>query len=176
MPYYANSLFTPGPRRPLNREQKRIWRARSELQRRAGQITALHVEIGKALLRRLGSDGRCDPCHETLAADVDCCPRTVGEALRRFRRLGMLEWVRRLVRRGQVVRQTSNAYRLLMGEAPIREEKAKLSSSMGSSAAATNRPIPDDDRANADRQIAILRSWPAVGPTAGLFSPTRTPA
>ena len=110
-PWHRDSFFT-APRRPLTRDQRRIWLARLELRRRSRAITTLHVEIGRALLRRLGEDGRLDPGHDTLAEDAGCCPRTVREALRRLRNLGMVKWLRRLIRTRQGVRQTSNAYQL----------------------------------------------------------------
>src|SRR3954454_22481547 len=116
--WHAGSLFTPGPRRPLTRDQRRIWSARLELHRRARDLTALHVEVGRALLRRLGDDGRLDPSHATLADDAGCCERTVREALRRLNRLGLVSWLRRPVRTRDGVRQTSNSYGLHMGEAP----------------------------------------------------------
>lgn len=117
--WHAGSLFTGAPRVPFTREQRRIWSARLELHRRARAITSLHAEVGRALLRRLGEDGRLDPAHDTLADDAGCCPRTVREALRRLNRLGLVSWLRRLVRTRQGVRQTSNAYGLRLGTAPV---------------------------------------------------------
>jgi hypothetical protein len=118
MRWHAHSLFTVGPRRPLNRDARRIWVARAELHRRARRLTCLHVEIGRALLRRLGVDGRLDPAHATIAADAGCCARTVRRALRRLAELGLLTWQRRLVRAGWRAEQTSNAYELHLGDAP----------------------------------------------------------
>lgn len=117
-PWHAGSLFTAGPRRPFTRDQRRVWTARLELHRRARAITALHVEIGRALLRRLGEDGRLDPAHDTIADDAGCCPRTVREALRRLNRLGMVSWLRRLVRTRLGARQDSNSYIIHLGDAP----------------------------------------------------------
>jgi hypothetical protein len=73
-PWHQGSEFGDGLRWPLDREQRCVWRVRLDLARRAGRITALHAEIGRALLRRLGSDGRCDPAQDTIAADVGCSP------------------------------------------------------------------------------------------------------
>ena len=117
-PWHAGSIFGDGPRLPFTREQRRIWRARLELHCRARAITALHQKIGRALLARLGTDGQLDPAQDTLAADAGCCERTVREALRRFNRLGLVSWLRRLVRTRVGVRQTSNAYSLHLGAAP----------------------------------------------------------
>src|SRR3954452_24685278 len=103
MPFHAGSLFDAGPWRPLDRNARRIWLTKADRARRDGHITALHVEIGRALLRRLGADGPLDPSHETIAADAGCCARTVGTALRRLRALGLLAWTRRMVRVGRRV-------------------------------------------------------------------------
>jgi hypothetical protein len=117
-PWRTGSLFTPGPRLPLTRDQRRVWTAQLELHRRARAITPTHAEVGRSLLRRLGEDGRLDPAQDTIAADAGCCLRTVGEALRRLNRLGLVSWLRRLVRTRLGVRQTSNGYALHLGDAP----------------------------------------------------------
>jgi hypothetical protein len=117
-PWHAGSLFSAGPRRQLTRDERRIWFARLELHCRSREITRTHRDIGKVILARLGEDGRLDPSHDTIAADVGCCPRTVREALRRFNRLGLVSWLRRLVRTQDGTRQTSNAYSLHLGNAP----------------------------------------------------------
>lgn len=109
-PWRASSLFGCGPRVPLNRDQRGIITQRLRSFRLRREITALHEQVGLELLRLLGTDGRLDPSQATLAARAGCCERTVSTALRRFRTLGLLEWVQRLVRQGQRVRQTSNAY------------------------------------------------------------------
>lgn len=116
-PWHRGSEFGDGLRFPLDRERRAIWKARLDLARRAGRITALHELIGLALLRRHGTDGRCDPAQDTLAADAGCSPRTVRTALAALANLGLLAWVRRLVRIGRRVAQTSNAYTLIVGRA-----------------------------------------------------------
>ncbi len=113
-PWHAGSEFGDGLRWPLDREARCVWRVRLDLARRAGRVTALHAEIGRALLRRLGQDGRCDPAHDTIAADVGCSSRTVRTALAALFGLGMVKWINRLVRVGQRVQQTSNAYTLIV--------------------------------------------------------------
>ena len=112
-PWRRGSLFVAGPRVPLDREQRAVWRARLELARRAGRIAALHLLVGTALIRRLGQNGRLDPSHQTIAADAGCSPRTVRRALAALANCGLLRWVRRLVRAGWRAEQTSNAYELL---------------------------------------------------------------
>jgi hypothetical protein len=116
-PWHRGSEFGDGLRWPLDREQRCVWRVRLDLARRAGRITALHALIGFALLRRLGQDGRCEPSHDTLAADAGCCPRTVRTALAALFELGMLKWINRLIRVGSRTEQTSNAYTLIV--APV---------------------------------------------------------
>jgi AraC-like DNA-binding protein len=109
-PWRASSLFGFGPRNPLNRDQRGIMRQRLRSARLGGHITALHELVGVALLELLGADGRLDPAQETIARRAGCCVRTVSTAFRRLRNLGLLDWVQRLVRIAQQVRQTSNAY------------------------------------------------------------------
>jgi AraC-like DNA-binding protein len=113
-PWHRGSEFGDGLRFPLDREQRCVWRVRLDLARRAGRITSLHALVGEALLRRQGQDGRCDPCHATLAADVGCAVSTVQRALGALYELGMLRWINRLIRVGSRVEQTSNAYTLLV--------------------------------------------------------------
>jgi hypothetical protein len=117
-PYRSGSEFGPGPRRPLTRNERSIWRFRLDLARRARLITALHVLIGEALLRRLGIDGQCDPKHETLASDVGCDVGAVKRALEAFREIGVVQWTRRLVMDGWRAVQTSNAYALMVPDRP----------------------------------------------------------
>ena len=74
--------------------------------------------VGQALLKRLGQDGRCDPSHETLAADSGESVSTVQRALKAFYACGMVTWVRRLWRNGTRVSQDTNAYLLTLGEPP----------------------------------------------------------
>jgi hypothetical protein len=64
-------------------------------------------------LRLLGSDGRLDPSHASLAALAVVSVDTVKRALIRLRELGLLSWQRRLVRDGWQSHQTSNAYVLI---------------------------------------------------------------
>jgi hypothetical protein len=59
-----------------------------------------------------GENGRLDPSYATLAQDADCSVRTVQRACDTMRDLGLLRWMRRLVRNGPYVEQTSNAFEL----------------------------------------------------------------
>jgi hypothetical protein len=112
----SSSRYGDGPRMTMCRERRAVWRARLTMFRRARKITPLHEDIGLAMLRRLGADGRLDPSHETVADDVGCDPRSVRRALAGLKAFGMVLWVNRIVRAGWRVAQTSNAYMLTLGE------------------------------------------------------------
>jgi hypothetical protein len=77
--------------------------------------------VGEALVRRVGTDGQCDPSHATLAQDAACEPRTVQRATDAMRDLGLIRWQRRLVRAGWRTEQTTNAYELVptLAAAPV---------------------------------------------------------
>ncbi len=132
-PWRRGSVFGDGPRRPLSADERRMWLARAEAERKAGRLTALHVVIAGYLLRRLGVDGQCDPAHATLAHDAGCDPSSVLRALSALQAVDLLAWKRRLVRRpwpaggrgATRAEQTSNAYELLLPNRPIapREER-----------------------------------------------------
>jgi hypothetical protein len=112
-PWHRDSLFGPGPRRPLDREQRARFRFLLRAHARARRLSAKAEWVGAALLKRLGEDGRCDPAHATLAVDAGCGARTVRRALVLMRMLGLLRWTTRLVRNGWRAEQTSNAYELV---------------------------------------------------------------
>lgn len=112
-PWRRGSLFTEGPRRRLDREQRARFRFLLRAHARAGRLPAKAEWVGNALLKRLGEDGQCDPTHDTLAEDAGCCSRTVGRATATMRALGLLRWQTRLVRAGWRTEQTSNAYELV---------------------------------------------------------------
>lgn len=119
-PWHKGSVYGDGPRQPLCRERRAVWKCRLELHRRAGRITALQAHVALALLKRLGQDGRCDPSHVTLAADAGVSVNTVKRSLRSLAtRCGMLTWARRIVRAGRRVVQTSSAYLLTLGQVPV---------------------------------------------------------
>ena len=82
------------------------------------KLTPLFEDIGLALIKRLGSDGQCDPSHQTLADDLRCSAKSVERALNALQSCGLVTWVRRLVRDGWRTAQTSNAYVLTIGEEP----------------------------------------------------------
>ena len=112
-PWRRGSVFGDGHRRPLDREQRARFRFLLNMHHRFGRLTRAARDVGEALVRRLGADGRCDPTHATLASDAACDARTVRRATAALRDLGMLRWQTRLVRAGWRAEQTSNAYELV---------------------------------------------------------------
>ncbi len=163
-PWRRGSLFCDGPRRPLSADERRAWLARAEAERRARRLTALHVEVARALLRRLGVDGQCDPAHATLAKDAGCDPSSVLRALKALREAGLVAWERRLVRRpwptggrgATRAEQTSNAYELLLPDRPVapREERRR--------SAVRRRPDCDRQVAGETPYQFILRGLPEL--------------
>jgi hypothetical protein len=115
-PWHRGSVFGDGPRVPLDRERRARFRFLLQLHHRAGRLTRAARDVGEALARRLGSDGRCDPAHATLAGDAGCSARTARRATAAMRDLGLLRWQTRLVRAGWRTEQTSNAYELVTAE------------------------------------------------------------
>jgi hypothetical protein len=115
----ANSTFDRGPQIPLDREQRARFRFLLGAHRAAGRITADTREVGETLCRMLGQDGRLDPSHSTLAEWAKCHVATVKRALSRLRELGLVHWVRRLVREGWRCEQASNAYTLMTAGNPV---------------------------------------------------------
>jgi DNA-binding MarR family transcriptional regulator len=106
-PWHRGSVFGDGPRRLLDKYQRKVWKARTELNRRAGRITDGEYFVCMALLKRLGPDGRCDPSHATLATDSGESESTVKRALKAFQQCGLVTWARRLIRNGWRSEQTS---------------------------------------------------------------------
>jgi len=81
-PWHRGSVFGPGPRRPLDRNQRARFRYLLALHARENRISSKCEKVGLALLKRHGPDGRCDPTQATLAADAGCKERTVRRCQR----------------------------------------------------------------------------------------------
>jgi hypothetical protein len=107
-----DSEFGEGERVALDREQRAVIRARLHMKahRGPGRLTANAVAIGERLLGMLGPKGALFPAVATLAKLQGISASTVSLALKRLKQGGFLNWTRRLVRVGNRVRQTSNAY------------------------------------------------------------------
>jgi hypothetical protein len=56
------------------------------------------LDVAEVLVSALGDDGRLDLAHATIAERALCHPATVRRALGRLRDVGLVYWVRRLVR------------------------------------------------------------------------------
>ena len=141
-----------------------MWLARAEAERMAGRLTALHVVVARALLRRLGVDGQCDPAHATLARDAGCDPSSVLRALKALQGVSLVAWERRLVRRpwpaGRLgatrAEQTSNAYELLLPDRPIAPREERRCS------AVRRRPDCDRQAAGETPSQLILKGLPEL--------------
>jgi hypothetical protein len=112
-PWHRNSVFGDGRRRPLDREQRARIRFLLNAHARANRLPAKQEKVGRALLKRLGTAGQCDPSHDTLAMDTGVSSRTVRRATATMHDLGLLRWQTRLVRAEWRTEQTSNAYELV---------------------------------------------------------------
>jgi Helix-turn-helix domain len=170
-PYHRASHFGPGPRIPMDRERRAVWKAQIEVHRRAGRITDGQAQVGVALVRRLGQDGRCDPSHQTLAHDSGESISTVQRALKALAGCGLVSWTRRIIRDGWRACQTSNAYLLTVGKPPaIRPsacdgqsdqgtKKDRYSSVQPAAAAASQADQQALERLAKQRQAAFDAAW-----------------
>jgi Helix-turn-helix domain len=165
-PWHRGSLFGAGPRQALDREQRARFRFLLRAHRRVRRISPLAELVGQALLKRLSTDGQCDPAQSTLADDVGCSQRTVRRAITTMRRLGLLLWQTRLVRTGWRAEQTSNAYLLLTTAAlpssvpPCGGQNGRetLRKILKTTAGGPSEGSDDWARWNAARQMQLLRN------------------
>lgn len=162
-PWYRDSLFGDGPRVPLDRNQRARFKFLLNAHARARRLPAKQEWVGKALLKRLGASGRCDPTHATLAAHAGCSERTARRACETMRRLGLLRWQHRLVRVGWRSEQTSNAYVLMTNVAnpaplPSGGQKGRETKSIDKSMDCTSLPLFSyDERVAAQAALAERR-------------------
>jgi hypothetical protein len=108
-----HSIFGDGPRVRLDRNGRARFRFLTRAHRSAGRLTADQVDVAEVLVGALGDDGRLDLAHATIAERALCHVATVKRALVRLRALGLVDWVRRLVRGPGTswrCEQGSNAY------------------------------------------------------------------
>src|SRR3954447_11121092 len=161
MQFHAYSLFGDGPRRPLTIGERALWLARLNAARRARHITPAHELVARALLKRLGPDGRLDPEQTTLAADTGLSDRTVRRALRALADAGLLTWQRRLVRDGWRCRQTSNAYALVPEGPALPLPPPRIHRFRGSTASLSAEGGARPPALTVEQQIAIVRQWAA---------------
>jgi len=156
-PWHRGSLFGPGPRRALDREQRARFRFLLSAHRRARRLTPLHEHVGVALLKRLSVTGQCDPSHETLASDAGCSARTVRRATGSMRALGILRWQTRIVRSGWRTEQTSNAYTLVPADVPpVVSSGGQTGRETRTNRLSSVQQQDQDARGSAERQLASL--------------------
>jgi DNA-binding MarR family transcriptional regulator len=152
--------FGDGPRVPLDREQQARFRAKLKFKcfRQVKRLTITGVAVAEIMLDMQGKDGRLDPSIKTLAARAGVDPSTVVRALHRLRECGFVTWVQRLVRRGNRVERTSNAYVLIMPETPNLHFKQRVFSHLKpTSSRLPSRPREDERaRENAARQLDAM--------------------
>ena len=177
--WHHNSIFGAGPRQPLNRDERARYKFLLKAHFDAGRITRACRDIGLALLKHLGSTGRCDPSHATLAADAGCkTAKTAERATAALKALGLLSWVRRLVRTsatGWRAEQTSNQYCLLPSlaslNAPLRWDRQKVAETNSFDKSKESSFVPvfsDEERAAAlaalaDRRQVVLERMQTKG-------------
>ena len=159
MSFHACSTFSAGPRRPFSIGDRALWLARLHAARLARLITASHAEVARALLKRLGTDGRLDPAQSTLAADTGLDERTVGRAVRRLADAGLLTWQRRLVRVGWRAAQTSNSYALVPEGQPLPAPPLRYRRT-----GSTGRLPVAGGALTVEQQLAAVRDWIASLP------------
>ncbi|MCW3476275.1 helix-turn-helix domain-containing protein [Limobrevibacterium gyesilva] len=98
---------------PLNREKRARVLFCARLHRKAGRLSACGLDVVEVLVKALGTDGRLDLSHATIAERACCHVATVVRALAQLRALGLVDWTRRMVRRAATswqAEQISNAY------------------------------------------------------------------
>src|SRR3954463_13382278 len=170
--WHHDSVFGDGPRQPLNRDERARYKFLLKAHFNAGRIPRACRDIGLALLKRLGSTGRCDPSHATLAEDAGCqAAKTAERATAALKALGLLSWARRLVRTSATcwrVQQTSNQYCLLPSlaslNAPHRGDRQKVCETISFDKSKESSFVPlfsDEERtaglaALADRRRVVM--------------------
>ena len=128
---------------------ERFERSRRVKGARNGPIGPVGLEVLRELLRMVDyKSGRLDPCLATLQARLKRSKDAVVRALANLRDAGFVDWIRRWTpaESGPPVRQTSNAYRLILPPAAL----ALLGITH------TTPPPPDDDATRrADQAEAV---------------------
>ena len=115
-------LFQPMPKKAATR----LWHRARDFDRQTRRKDHHGGAVGHSALQVLHTlifdflnfrSGRLDPSYAAIARKANVCERTVANALRRLRELGILNWVRRCAesrRDGRfVLEQETNAYAVL---------------------------------------------------------------
>jgi hypothetical protein len=114
--------FQPMPKKAATR----LWHRARDFDRRTRRKDHHGGAVGHAALQVLHTlifdflnfrSGRLDPSHAAIARAANVCERTVRNALRRLKELGILNWVQRCAKTwlngGFVLEQETNAYAVL---------------------------------------------------------------
>jgi hypothetical protein len=126
--YHAKSDFSEPHVHDLDRggkqavltafDQVRGWLWRNSRKPHGQAVSRVYREVLSVLLSFAVKYGQAYPSQATIAKLACCSERTVGRALIWLRLFGFLSWQRRLKRvpsrLGNMVRQTSNSYRLVL--------------------------------------------------------------
>jgi hypothetical protein len=94
------------------------WTNRVWQERHARRLTFAQKDVLLTLAGYRVRGGSIHPSHETLAARVGCCVRTVQRALEAAREIGLVSWCERRIRRGWRTLRASNRYTLAVPIAP----------------------------------------------------------
>lgn len=112
--------FNPKDRAKFMLAAERFERITREKGQRSGRLGTVALEVLRELMRLVDyKTGRLDPAIGTLCERLHRSRDAVMRGLKRLRDAGFLDWVRRYVPTGQEgwgvqVKQTSNAYRLIL--------------------------------------------------------------
>jgi hypothetical protein len=114
--------FQPLPKKAATR----LWHRARDFDRKTRRKDHHGGAVGHAALQVLHAmifdflnyaNGQLDPSHAAIARKANVCERTVRNALRRLKELGILNWVRRCAESWQdgryVLEQETNAYAVL---------------------------------------------------------------
>jgi hypothetical protein len=126
-PVWTQSCEKPVEFRPLPKKAAvKLWHRARDFDRqtrkpgqRGGALGPSGLQVLQALLFDFLNfqTGRLDPSQKAIARQANLCPRTVSDALKRLKSLGILAWVRRCEeswRNGRYTRrQLTNAYAIL---------------------------------------------------------------
>jgi hypothetical protein len=126
-PVWSGSTTKEIKFQPLARKAAtRLWHRARDFDRKTRRKDHHGGAVGHAALQVLHSlifdflnyrSGQLDPSHAAIARKANVCERTVRNALRRLKDLGILNWVRRCAESWQegrfVLEQETNAYAVL---------------------------------------------------------------
>jgi Helix-turn-helix domain len=170
--------FQPMPKKAATR----LWHRARDFDRRTKRKDCHGGAVGHSALQVLHAlifdflnytSGRLDPSYAAIARKANVCERTVANALKRLRDLGILNWVRRCAeswRDGRfVLEQETNAYAVLpdsqwRGYSPPPEAPAPMPGTWGDHPALPSllaqAAAERKDGADTRRMIQILDSDP----------------